>query len=136
MSPFRESIFISYAQADRGYAEAVEHALESVGKVVWSDKRIAAGDDWDSEIQNALRSASVVVLIVSADSLSSQFVNYELGSAIAARIPVIPVLVREVGSLPKHLRHIQAVDARALDSASIGSKVAEAVEKLTSRHDT
>ena len=136
MSPFKESVFISYAQADRGYAVAVERALESFGKIVWSDKRIATGADWDSEIQNALRSASAVVLIVSADSLSSQYVNYELGSAIGAGIPVIPVLVGEVGSLPKHLQHIQAVDARALDSTSIGSKVAEAVEKLSGRDDT
>lgn len=135
MSPSKQRVFISYAQVDRGYAEAVGQALERVGETVWSDRHIAAGDDWDSEIQNALRSASVLVLIVSADSLSSQYVNYEIGSAIGAGIPVIPVLVGEVVSLPKHLRRIQAVDARGLDSASIGAKVAEAVEELKGRHD-
>ena len=130
MSDPKKNIFISYAQADRDYAEALVESLKLAGSSVWHDKQIGGGDDWDSEIQNALRSASVVVLVVSQAALSSQYVNYEIGSAMSAGIPVIPVLVGEVASLPSHLRHIHAVDARGLDSAAIGAKVATALEGL------
>ena len=135
MSDPKKNIFISYAQVDRDYADAFVESLKLAGSSVWHDKEIRAGDDWDSEIQNALRSASVVVLVVSQAALSSQWVNYEIGSAMSAGIPVIPVLVGEVASLPSHLRHIHAVDARGLDSAAIGAKVATALEGLKDMDD-
>jgi hypothetical protein len=126
-----KTVFLSYAQVDRGYAEALARALATSGTSIWYDREIAAGADWDSEIQNALRRASVVVLVLSRASLASQYVNYEIGSAISAGIPVIPVLVGDVESLPYHLRHIQAVDARGLDTAMVGVMVAKAVAQLT-----
>ena len=135
MNRHKQIVFISYAQTDKRYAEALARALAMSGTSIWYDREIAAGADWDSEIQNALRKASAVVLIVSPDSLSSQYVNYEIGSAIGAGIPVIPVLVREVASLPIHLRHIQAVDARGLDSEMMGTKVAVAIDEIKSRDD-
>lgn len=137
MSYPKKNIFISYAQPDRGYAETLVESLKLAGSSVWHDKQIRIGDDWDSEIQNALRNASVVVLLVSQAALTSQYVNYEIGSAMSAGIPVIPVLVGEVASLPSHLRHIHAVDARGLGSAAMGAKVAAALEGLKdSNYDT
>jgi len=126
-----KTVFLSYAQVDRRYAEALAQALVTSGNSIWYDREIAAGADWDFEIQNALRRASVVVLVLSPASLASQYVNYEIGSAISAGIPVIPVLVGDVESLPAHLRHIQAVDARGLDTAMVGVMVAKAVAQVT-----
>lgn len=131
----QKHVFISYAQADKSDAEALSRELEATGTSIWYDRQIEAGSDWDSEIQSALRTASAVVLIVSPASLLSQYVNYEIGSAIGAGIPVIPVLVGHVASLPKHLRHIQAVDARGIDSAMMGVKVAAAIDRIKNRDD-
>jgi hypothetical protein len=55
---------------------------------------------------------------------------YEIGLALGAGTPVIPVLLREVVSLPKYLRQAQAIDARGLDSTTIGRKVAAAINKI------
>ncbi len=127
-------VFLSYAVSDRAYAEGVGRALDRAGMPVWIDKEtIHTGEDWDAEIHKALNSARVVVLIVSARSLASQWVNYEIGSAIAAGIPVIPVLIGDVVSLPRHLRQVQLVDARGLDEAGTGEKVAAALEQIRGR---
>jgi hypothetical protein len=72
MTGSKRRVFISYARTDSAYAEVVARALGHAGRSVWSDREIRAGEDWDFEIQKALRDASVVVLIVSADSLASQ----------------------------------------------------------------
>jgi hypothetical protein len=130
MSSSEKRVFISYAQADRDYAEDLMRVLEAKGIDVWIDKKIEAGSDWDAEIQNAMRKVSALVLILSSHSLESQYVNYEIGSAIAADIPVIPVLVGDVESLPIYLRRVLAVDTRGLDSATTGVMVADAFKKL------
>ena len=93
-------------------------------------KEILGGEDWDSSIQRALRNSNVVLTLVTPASLSSQYVNYEIGSAIGANVPVVPVLLREVESLPGHLRQTPAIDVRGLDSTTIGTKVAAAIKKI------
>lgn len=136
MSKSKGGVFISYAQADQNYAKALAQELEFAGNHVWSDEKIVAGSDWDAEIQEALRQTSVVLLITSQESLASQYVNYEIGSAIAADTPVIPVLVGDVGgveSLPTYLRRVHAVDARGLDGVSMGAEVAAAIREIQNK---
>ena len=123
-------VFLSYAQQDLADADALKRALSKAGESVWSDKEILGGEDWDSSIQRALRDSNVVLTLVTPASLSSQYVNYEIGSAIGANVPVVPVLLREVESLPGHLRQTPAIDVRGLDSTTIGTKVAAAIKKI------
>lgn len=101
---FKNEVFISYAHTDRDFAQALTQGLESVGNQVWNDTKVASDCDYETETQRALRKASVVVLVTSKDALASQYVNYEIGSAIAAEAQVIPVLIDDVGSLPTYLR--------------------------------
>ncbi|MGB7087630.1 MAG: toll/interleukin-1 receptor domain-containing protein [Phormidesmis sp.] len=131
MNNSKDGIFISYAQADQSYAEALVKELEFSGNHIhgWNCGESIAGSDWEGEIQKALRETSVVLLITSKDSLISQYVNYEIGSAIAADTPVIPVLVDDVDSLPTYLRRIHAVDVRGLDRERMGAEVAAAIKE-------
>jgi hypothetical protein len=124
------SVFISYSSQDVDFAKALKHALSKTGESVLSDQELPAGEDWDSGIQRALREANVVILLVTPESLSSKIVNYEIGSAIGAGTPVLPVLLREVAPLPKYLQQVQAIDARGLDSTTIGRKVAAAIIQI------
>lgn len=121
-------IFISYAHTDRDFAQALTRGLEAVGNHVWNDTKVASGCDYETEAQKALRKASVVVLVASKDSLASQYVNYEIGSAIAAEAQVIPVVIDDVESLPTYLQRIHPVDARGRDGASVGVEVAAAIK--------
>ena len=125
-APF--DVFVSYSNDDRHYAEELLAALSESGLASWNDESLMAGSDWAVEIETALRNAEVVVLLVSPSSLSSEWVNFELGLAIAAGKRLIPVLIRDVSYMPSNLSRIQYIDARKLRPAEVGRKLAEMVQ--------
>jgi MTH538 TIR-like domain (DUF1863). len=71
-------IFISYSHKDKNWKDRLVTqlgVLEQQGTLeVWTDDDIGAGEDWYQKIENALESASVAILLVSASSLSSTFI--------------------------------------------------------------
>ena len=73
----RTNVFVSYSHDDREWLNrfsqhiAVLERRELVD--VWSDARIAAGEDWEQAIDAALSSAKVAVLLVSPAFLASTF---------------------------------------------------------------
>ncbi len=74
----RLSIFISYSHADEAWKDRLVkqlRVLESEGNFeVWDDRRIGAGDDWYPAIEKALNEASMAILLVSEDFLTSPFI--------------------------------------------------------------
>jgi hypothetical protein len=98
----RNRVFVSYSHRDeRWLRRMLVHLtpLQNEGVIdVWSDTRLRPGDDWMTEIGQALESASVAVLLVSADFLASQFVvENELPPLLRAAetngTTILPVIV-------------------------------------------
>ena len=76
----------------------------------WSDKEIKTGDNWRDEIRKALESADVIVALITADFLASDFImDVELRSVLEkadkGRIQkqFVPVVIKPsvIGLLPK-----------------------------------
>jgi internalin A len=97
-------LFITYSHRDEVHREVLgSHlkVLQSVGLLdVWHDRRIDPGDDWKGEIDQAIEDADVVVALVSADFLASDYCNdVELPRALerhaAGLCRVVPVIVRD-----------------------------------------
>jgi hypothetical protein len=69
---------VSYSHKDERWKDRlVAHlgVLQHQGLLnLWDDRRIRAGADWEQEIQAAMDAASVAVVLVSANSLTSQFI--------------------------------------------------------------
>jgi len=78
-------VFISYSHKDETEKEhLVSHlkVLESAGHIeLWVDDRIAGGADWADEIKQAIARANVVILLISANFLTSDFI---LGQEVPA----------------------------------------------------
>lgn len=74
----KPSVFISYSHKDEEWKDKlVTHlsVLQEQGLLhIWEDRRIAVGDDWLPEIQKAIQSAHVAILMISANFLTSKFI--------------------------------------------------------------
>jgi hypothetical protein len=120
--PSARSIFISHASEDKRLARNVAAILRRQGWDPWLDESdIRGGASWAASIQHALRSCSVVVMLVTANSVSKEWVLDEIAAARNLRVPIIPAVLEHV-RLPDELQFMlqrtQFVDVSALATFS------------------
>ena len=96
-------IFYSYAHNDKTLREELGKHLSSFRSrgisQDWYDGEIPAGSEWDEEIKEKLGSADFILLLISADFLSSEYIRtVELERAMqrhqAKEARVIPIMLR------------------------------------------
>jgi TIR domain len=94
--------------------------LRRQGWEPWIDESgIIGGSSWAASIQQALKASSVVVLLITANSVAKEWVLDEIVAARNLRVPIIPAVLQEV-RLPDELRFMlqrtQFVNIEALTS--------------------
>jgi hypothetical protein len=117
LNAMRDKVFISYSHKDKRFLEqllAHLKPLERAGRLSkWSDMQIRPGSKWLKEIETALASTRVAVLLVTKDFLASDFINEkELGPLLKAvstkGITILWVLVRDCNWKKTPLKDLQA----------------------------
>jgi hypothetical protein len=97
------SVFFSYSHADEGLRDQLEKQLFILQRqgviTMWHDRRIGAGQDFAHEIDNHVETDDIVLLLVSADFLASDYCyDKEMVRAMqrhaAGDAIVIPVILR------------------------------------------
>ncbi len=140
----RTRVFVSYSRRDAPWLERLQVHLKPLvenGLVdLWDDTRIKPGMKWREEIDSALRSARVAVLLVSADFLASDFIQRnELppllmkaasGGAQVLSVIVGPCLFLEHTELSKY----QAVNDPAEPLSGLSQHDAETTLVQLARH--
>lgn len=96
-------VFVSYSHADAEFLNRILihlRPLERKGLInLWSDTKLQAGVRWKEEIRVALENARCAILLVSADFLSSEFINTQelpplLRAARECGTRIIPIILK------------------------------------------
>jgi hypothetical protein len=105
-------VFFSYSREDKPLRDKLEIHLSSLRQqgVIssWHDRQIVAGSEWEEEIDRHMRTADIILLLVSPDFVNSKYCyDIELPDAMrrheAREAYVVPILLRPVArwkSLP------------------------------------
>lgn len=84
---FKWDIFISYNNADFDKAEFIYEDLQRAGLEVWFDRReVYGGDRLREKINEGIRKSRIVLVLLSKNSLKSQWVLNELDAAMMREI--------------------------------------------------
>lgn len=107
------NVFLSYSQRDREWATALAERLGSEGFAVWdAETELFPGDNFASKIAEALESADAMIVLVSPESLASEWVRHEIDFALgSSRLSgrLIPVIVRPTDKLPWILQKLKTI---------------------------
>jgi hypothetical protein len=96
-------VFISYSKADKKYLEKLQVILKPLvreGKLAaWDDTRLLPGEEWDARIRAELYSADIVIFLLSADMLATDYIwEQEMTAALdrarRGKASVVPIIVR------------------------------------------
>jgi hypothetical protein len=119
-SSTRTKVFISYSHADKDWLDRLKRHLKPLVREgnldCWDDTHIRPGDDWKQEIQNALDTAQVAVLLISADFFASDFIDETelpplLDAAEAKGVRILPVIL----SASRFARNLALRDFQAVN---------------------
>lgn len=103
------NVFISYAEKDQAYAASLGRALTAAGVHVWGPHELTTGGNWALEAGKALANADAFVVLVSPDSVASEWVRREIEFGISSprfKGRLIPVLVRPTQQVPWILQEL------------------------------
>ncbi len=98
-------VFYSYAHKDERLRKALDTHLAPLKRLglikAWYDREIGAGKEWAQEIDAHLQTADVILLLISADFLASDYCyRVEMKRALdrhdAGEARVIPIILRPV----------------------------------------
>jgi adenylate cyclase len=101
-------IFVSYARTDKSRVAPIVAAIEAQGWSVWWDPEIAAGQQFDDQIEAELGKARCVLVIWTPTSVVSRWVRGEAREA-ADRGILVPVRFDEA-RLPMDVRALHTTD--------------------------
>ncbi len=146
---YKVKVFLSYAHEDEELRDELEEHLGSLkysGLIEsWYDREIAAGTDWEQEIDRHLGDADIILLLVSPHFLNSRYCyQNEMKTAIKRHIKsearVIPIALRpchwkpapfaKLQGLPKDMKPITRWEDRDEAFALVAEGIHRAIEDL------
>jgi len=102
--------FVSHDHSDGDFAELMTLRLKEYGYNAWTDiEKLPVGEDWRFEIDNSIKAATAVIVVMSPDARLSEYVTYEWAFALGHGTRVIPILLKQT-SLHPRLASLQYLD--------------------------
>ena len=125
-----KKVFLSYAHEDAQVAQELYSSFADIEVSGCMDQvDIASGAALAHQVKDAIREASAVVIFVSPRSVDSQWINFEVGVAMALDKRIIPVFIGDTGiegGFPDWLREYEFIDARLRPIQEVALEIARA----------
>ncbi|GCE06116.1 FxSxx-COOH system tetratricopeptide repeat protein [Dictyobacter aurantiacus] len=111
-------VFYSYAHEDEAFRKDLEKHLSTLRRrgVIseWHDRKVVAGANWEQEIDQNLSAAHLILFLVSADFLDSDYcygkeMKQALEQQTRGKSRVVPILVRSVSWEDAPFNHLQVL---------------------------
>jgi hypothetical protein len=88
-----QNIFISYSRKDIDFVRKLAGDLEKAGYDVWWDLTdLRGGDEWVTRIAAAIEASETVIVVLSPNSIQSEWVRKEYTQAIGLHKRIIPIM--------------------------------------------
>ena len=143
-------VFLSYAHEDEDLKKRLDIHLTSLkrsGKIkTWSDRKIMPGEEWDSTIKEEMKEADIILLLVSADFLASDYIwKVELVNAMESHRSkesvVIPIFLKPcdwkempfalLQGLPKNAVPVTEFDDKEVAFLQISQEIRRVVDNIS-----
>jgi hypothetical protein len=142
-------LFCSYSHCDELLRDELEKHLKMLQRQglvkSWHDRQIGAGDLWSEAIDRNLQEADIILLLISADFLASDYCfDIEMKTALerhkAGDALVVPVILRPVDwqatpfraiqALPRDGKPVTTFENRDLAFEQVATGIRAAIERL------
>lgn len=111
LNALQDSIFISYSSIDREFALWLKDEFRKDNYSLWRDgDRIEAGSEWRTQLEKGLETCRLMIVLLSPDSIKSDYVADEIEAFINEGKSIFPVKIRPC-QIPEYLSKWQVVDA-------------------------
>lgn len=104
-------VFLSYSHKDRDFVDKLAKRLETASVAVWYDRNLVPGRPWSEELEEHIREARAVVVVLSPSSANSDYVRKEILCAQDSGKRIIPVMLNATKT-PLPIIDLQWVDAQ------------------------
>jgi glucose-1-phosphate thymidylyltransferase len=105
-------VFISYSRKNVAFVERLAKDLQTAGMKVWYDvSDLEVGKRWATEIESAIQQSQYFIIILSRDSVKSEWVEIEFLSAKKYKLKIIPLLLQSC-DLPMWCINLQYIDVQ------------------------
>ncbi len=120
----KPKIFVCYSHVDKNRKDRLLTHLAPLEAdfELWTDRKIQAGENWESAIETALATATLAIMLVSADFLSSKFIrNKEIPPLLERRkkegMDLLPILAKDCAW--RAVPWLDAIEMRPLDAKPV-----------------
>jgi internalin A len=147
-----QPLFFSYSHKDETLRDELETHLKLLQRqriiATWHDRKLLPGSEWDGEIDARLERATIILLLISADFIASDYcwdkeVKRAMERHAAGEAKVIPVLLRscdwqsapfgQLEGLPKDMRAVTAWPDRDAAWTAVAAGIRKVAESLPRR---
>lgn len=94
-------VFISYKREDAAFVSTLEQKLREADIDSWTDANIQAGANWRITIDEHIKEAFALIVVMTPNAKKSEYVTYEWSYAMGLGLSILPIVLKTTKLHPK-----------------------------------